>query len=176
MAQEIIGTCELCRQPLTRIPNLGLCSVDTQVNPGWITYHGRCSGSPLGHLLMMSEEYLRARNLAIAEAHERELAEHSGHQAVMGEWHDGRCAGCGLETQVIGLPGAEFCTYCEELRTLTGPPENMLPPVRALPGKGRVLLGLSCIAASMILTFTTTGIFVPGLLVIWGLLLLRSAT
>jgi hypothetical protein len=50
-------------------------------------------------------------------AHNRELA---NRMAVRGMWHEGSCASCGTECQVIGLPGSEYCMYCEELRVLAG--------------------------------------------------------
>ena len=85
----------------------------------------------------VGEAQRRARNRAIADAHARELAEHRGHQAVMGEWHDGTCSGCGMDDlPVIGLPGSELCRWCEELRQLVPVPEAQ-EPIKPAPSRDR---------------------------------------
>ena len=100
----------------------------------------------------------RQRNLFIAAAHEREMKELANHQAVYGQWHQGTCKGCGLDDlEVIGLPGSEYCRYCEELRVLKPnapaampPPAQLVPPVHG----GRMLISLICAVAGLLLTFS----------------------
>lgn len=125
-----------------------------------------------------AEAYWRARNKAIAEAHQREMAEHRGHQAVMGEWHEGTCVSCGMDDlPVIGLPGSEYCRNCEELRVLN-PPKPVVTsvdtPVR--PVRPR-LLGASVLLAiaGFLLTFADGPQLVCGLLFTASFLLARAA-
>jgi hypothetical protein len=104
------------------------------------------------------EQQRRIRNRAIADAHKRELAEHRNHQAVMGEWHEGTCAGCGMENQqVIGLPGSEYCRWCEELRVLKPAPPAVPAPAQLAPSRPvrpRLLLASLLLAVTgVLLTF-----------------------
>ena len=203
MASEVIGHCELCGLPLTSLAELGIVSVSHE--PDHVRYTKVCAKSPNGHLLRLHlgvpglppvvvdrigkwaadahEAERRKRNRDIAEAHAKELAEHRGHQAVMGEWHDGTCTGCGTETTLIGVPGSDLCEYCEELRILTPPqpkPIEAKPaelPVFAAARRARHLLGLAFLMVAVITAVAnvTDGVFIPGLFVVWGVLLIKSA-
>lgn len=106
--------------------------------PGW----------PPGEALQDEAEYkLRLRNRRIADAHKQELAEHRGHQAVMGQWHEGTCKGCGLDDlPVIGVPGSEHCRYCEELRVM-GTQAVVLPSTPPQVSRRKQASGLSALAA-----------------------------
>lgn len=103
-----------------------------------------CPDSPDGrHRLGSSHEMaLRARN--------RELA---NRMAVRGMWHEGTCVSCGLDDQVTGLPGSEYCRYCEEMRVLIAaaaetvlehsPPQLPSPGVSSRRLTASFLLGLA---------------------------------
>lgn len=103
--------------------------------------------------------------------HNRQIA---NRMAVRGMWHEGTCKGCGLaDLPVIGVPGSEYCRYCEELRTLVPVPDLLAGPQRVRAGRavaGLVLVMVSCIIASL-----SAGVLVPAALLIFGILLIRSA-
>ena len=122
-----------------------------------------------------AENKLRIRNRAIADAHAQELLEHHGHQAVMGQWHNGTCKTCGLEDLVIGVPGSEYCRYCEELRTLTPPPEMEAqlrppPPARKTIHPVRLLIGMVALFTGLSLAASAIFQVPAGMLLILGLL------
>lgn len=167
MASEVIGVCQRCGKPMTYMPELGAVSVTQE--PDHVRYEANCPGRLDGHLLRLNiavpglpdpvadwigqwainahEAELRKRNRKIAEAHQKELAEHRGHQAVMGEWHEGTCKGCGMDDlPVIGVPGSEYCRNCEDLRTLFPKPPELPPVIR--PPRTRMLA--SSVALAMI--------------------------
>jgi hypothetical protein len=105
-------------------------------------------------------------------AHNRELA---NRMAVRGMWHEGSCAGCGAEDQVIGLPGSEYCRYCEELRVrrpaVPSPPQPPSPSVSSTRLSASVLIGL----AGFLISITGGPELVCALLLMASVLLARSA-
>jgi hypothetical protein len=175
MASEIIGPCVLCAEPLTSLPKLGLVSVTRYADH--VSYTKACSKSPNGHLLSLDlgvpgvppvitdkigqwavgvhEAEQRKRNRRIAEAHQKELAEHRGHQAVTGQWHEGTCKGCGMENQqVIGVPGSEYCTYCEDLRVMAPTPVPELNPAAREPRTRMLAASVLLAVVGILLTFS----------------------
>lgn len=102
-------------------------------------------------------------------------------QAVRGEWHEGTCTGCGMDDlPVIGLPGSEFCRYCEELRQNT-PVENKLEPATtpAAPARTvnsrRLTASVLCAIAGMLLGFTDIWIGIPVALMLTSFVLSKTA-
>lgn len=186
MAPEVIGRCQRCGKPLAFLPEKGLVSADGSTC---------CLGYPDGHLVRMSlgvpvppvlidrigawavEQHERQRNRAIADAHQRELQEHRGHQAVMGQWHDGTCTGCGTEDSLIGVPGSDLCRYCEELRILTPPQPAAPAPAEPVPyPRIRLLLSsLLLTVLSLVLIFTGAPALISATLLTLAFLLARKA-
>lgn len=186
MAPEVIGRCQRCGKPLAFLPETGLVSADGSTG---------CPGHPDGHLVRMNlgvpvppviadrigawavEQHERQRNRAIADAHQRELAEHAGHQAVMGQWHQGTCKECGWQDEVIGVPGSEYCRYCEELRTLKPPQPAVPAPAEPVPyPRNRLILSSLLLAVlSLVLIFTGAPALISATLLTLAFLLARKA-
>lgn len=198
MEPEIIGRCASCGMKLARLPEFtGLVSVT--VTSAHVRYDTTCPARLAGHVLRATagvqkiiedaaradaETKLRKRRREIADQIADEAQRHiASHQAIMGEWHPGTCKGCGLDDQpVIGVPGAEYCRFCEELRVMTLfppplPPADEDPPAPGRPHPERVIAGMACEIACVLVAAIggAHSQILAGLLCIWGVLLLCAA-
>lgn len=127
------------------------------------------------------DNLIEATNTRIQEQQRRELFRQiADYQAVMGQWHDGTCTGCGTQGGVIGLPGSELCRYCEELRTLMTVESKLEPatmpaaPVRTVNSR-RLTASVLCAIAGMLLGFTDIWIGIPVALMLTSFVLSKTA-
>jgi hypothetical protein len=145
---------------ITDFIKAGTITADT-IKPGMIEASPRF---PTVH-----EENLRKRRREIADA-----------RSVRGEWHEGTCSGCGLaDLPVIGLPGSEFCQYCEELRVLKPPdfPVTTAPaaPVRVPMHPNRLTASLVLAVIGIVLVFSDVWWAIPAVLLATSYLLAKTA-
>lgn len=159
MGADGVELCQYCGGELQRGTHLlskpdsegciGYCRVSPEqrhrAGGNWITAGtitaGMITDNDFAKAMSYWEQQRRAMFRQIADA-----------QAVRGQWHEGTCSGCGMDDlPVIGLPGSEYCKWCEELRTLV--PVEHEPAVPAAPDRERqyrLVMGLACTLAAFL--------------------------
>lgn len=151
MAQAL-RPCPGCGQLLVQLASPGNCPVcgTAQYPSGYKIQAGYITSGivrPDGYLidgnheLELREHYRRLADEHVMASIEKMLADR--------EWQPGRCTGCGLSDKLVkGPPGAQLCTYCDELRILA--PVQDAKPAEKRPVKN---ISFALLVAAVIVGF-----------------------